>query len=55
MENNTVDIHSFLEQFPKRPFQVMHIKNLNLIPSLNCQPQIAQLLKLTDCEDNTNV
>ena len=41
------------------PFQVMHIKNLNLshclIPSLNCQPQIAQLLKLTDCEDNTNV
>lgn len=41
------------------PFQVMRITEFDLThhltPSLNLGPQIAQLLKLTDCEDNTNV
>lgn len=41
------------------PFQVMRITKFDLAHShslsLNCDPQIAQLLKLTDCEVSTNV
>lgn len=41
------------------PFQIMRITQFDLAHSLgfslNLGPQIAQLLKLTDCEDNTNV
>lgn len=41
------------------PFQVMRITQFDLthhlIPSLKHAPQIAQLLKLTDCEVNINV